>query len=252
MKTHKLRRPTKVNQQHSVWIVALSVAFGATCVSVYVSANEEFKSGSPSNKAATPPVLVTLSRSETNKLFSSVPRNRSSASSSLTRFHNDIERLALSQIEQQKFWMDKDAEGVVPPVMTVLGFYGSELSVRSLTNHISFEIDPKTVPHGESRSVIAGYPVAATLAQIGGLEVRRNVLQKLYRTESERELRLCLWVLNAAETPDVTKFLIDLTRQDASKRVATEEVLKTTANLKRAQKLMETPNDILNFESLTP
>lgn len=253
MKSLKFRHLSKASQHYAFWVIAIPLVFGAICSSVYVKANDEqSKSGLSPNKATPPSVLVALSRSETNKLFSSVPRNRLSASSSLGRFRNDVEGLTLSQIEQPKFWMDRSAEGAVPPVMAVLGSYGSERSVRSLVNHISFQIDPKTIPNGESRSIVADYPVAATLAKIKDLSVRRTVLQKIYRTQSERELRLCLWVLNETETTEIARYLVDVSRQDATKRVATEEVEQATTNLKRAEVLLEKPDELLSFDPSMP
>ena len=82
--------------------------------------------------------------------------------------------------------------------------------------------------------------------------VRRNVLQKIYRTQSERELRLCVWVLSDTETTEIARYLVDVSRQDVTRRVATEEVEQATTNLKRAQTLLEKPDDLLAFDLSTP
>lgn len=192
----------------------------------------------------------TVAKENVQKLFSANKNIRIPVGFDFTRTQYEIERYIGSQMAQPRFWKNRDSEGSTLLAIQVLGTYGSEFVVPDLVNHIKFQVDPKTFRVGASRTVISLYPVASALSQIGGISVRRNVLQKLYRTEDEGELRLCVWVLNETEGANVAEFIVDSALQSVTQNVATEEVERAIINIKRAKTLIRNPNSLLDFSAV--
>jgi hypothetical protein len=124
----------------------------------------------------------------------------------------------------------------------------AEDAAMQVASMIDFRLDPATLPAGARAGASSYYPVAETLARIGGQRVVNGVLAQLVLPRSDEFVRASTWVLQDILGAEVALLLVQqrFDRTSATlARIGTKTTNPETENLQRVMQLIATEGEIL-------
>ena len=116
------------------------------------------------------------------------------AANLVRRIRTTITGKLLEQLDKGK--RDYSFNGTTHTAMQLLGEAGGPIAVPKLMEMITFELSSERIACSGEISAINFYPAAEALASIGGPQVLNAALQKIKKTDDDKTIRLCAWVVS--------------------------------------------------------
>jgi len=124
-----------------------------------------------------------------------------------------------------------------------VGEWRIEDGVYFLLQKIDYIINSSTVPSFKILPHYAYYPAADALRKIGGIQVRKAVVERLTKETNPDTVRICVWVLYEGYGEDVAGFLLDNEANKTQNIEIKERLLKAKEILKDGPAILKRPEE---------
>lgn len=123
------------------------------------------------------------------------------AASELTLIRSYLFQQLYRQAGEPGFWSNHAEDGSTVLTLRLIGDWRLSDFAPDLLDHIDFEINASSRRAGEKTTPVRSYPAAVALASISGSATNDNLIWRLSQDASDRQRRLCVWVLLQSEGP---------------------------------------------------
>lgn len=154
------------------------------------------------------------------------------SASSLTSTNLEIRRKALYEITSLKKKVGKrltadlpkllahphqDYDGPLHVTLKAIEAWNVQEAVDPLSSFITLQLNPLSFPVGELPTSSAFYPVASTIAEIGGAKAVKNIFHRLSYKSDDRYILIAGWVLQRIEGREVAQIIVERRLSDIEK-----------------------------------
>jgi hypothetical protein len=184
------------------------------------------------------------------KMNSSQAEERRKAFEQALTTKRTIKLALLSRLDEVLKNPDRKYNGEFHMTLKALAEWRVEEAVDPLTAYLDFSLDPKSFPVGMLPTQAAYFPVATTLAEIGGPRVNENLFQRINSEADDRTLRICAWILQKNNGNEVAQILIQsrLNRLDlVLKNIGLTTTNTEKKNLERLLEILQTNSTNILF-----
>lgn len=143
-----------------------------------------------------------------DRLVSDKPQVRQEAIRILGLEKEKMDRLIMERLTKTLQKPDNKFNGQFHSLLQAITAYHTDEAIGPLSAYIDFELDMRSFPLGALYASEASYPVAITLAQLGGPRVRENIFQRMTQGRNEKTIRLSVYVLRESEGKEVAIILV--------------------------------------------
>lgn len=134
--------------------------------------------------------------------------------------------------------LEETFEGETHLVLRLIAQWRVDESLTKLTEIVTFKLDAATFPAGIKVAPAAYYPAASAVAEIGGQRAITSMLDKIEKSDEDKDIRICTWVLYKILGEDLAKAGMEQRAESAPAKDIEDRFLHAASLVNKGESLL--------------